>query len=680
MKSRNPLTRANAVEQLGACADRAVVPLIIPALADPDQSVRHAAARALGQLGDQRALEPLLSALKGEQVGSVWREVRDAVAALVPGWPRSEAARRAVSPLIASLRCDDKSIRSRAAFDLGDLGDAGVVPVLVEVLSGDPDGEVRQAAAGALSRFGTAATGPLLATLPGDRPPSVTDLIVKTLTTIDREWGRSDAARECGPRLIEALTGSKEEQRYTAACALRHVPYPAALEPLIVAVQDPCERVREQAASALGNQGDGKAIPHLIPLLGTGGALQRMTVAFALKSLGWQPGTDAERAAFSIGNGDWGSVPRSAGAVGPLLAIFAERFSEDWIENAASALGRIADPAALTDLAAAAAWDGDPWPSKKRRAAAATALGYLGEAAVEPLVALVRCTYNERWGKWEDRSAAVTALGRIVSALAYRQDPRAVVSLIVIFMGLMYQHDSLDDPVYRTFKKAGEAALSLCRRIIPESEVVGRHKTLWDIGSQGQLFAWLAWLGYEALRTEIPARETVVLLRDRLGPVGCDVTRYFLVQDLPVDLATTLIDLVDLDEVRRSATEDREYRAYVWMFELCVVEPLTQIGNHRAVAYTVRELIIDASSRKLNVDSLLEELVGRHADRIETATLRTLANLADYKHGHSVMATYRDVDGWKHDVETGETVLTPISLANVRRLAAAELERRGERP
>jgi HEAT repeat protein len=90
--------------------------------------VRKGAATALGDLGDERAVEPLIEALKDED-----NFVRK-MAATACGKIHD---RRMVEPLIETLTDDDPFVRERAAESLGKIGDGRAMEPLkhlVEVL------------------------------------------------------------------------------------------------------------------------------------------------------------------------------------------------------------------------------------------------------------------------------------------------------------------------------------------------------------------------------------------------------------------------------------------------------------------------------------------------------------------------------------------------------------------
>ena len=99
-------------------------------------TVRFHAARALGKLGDLRAVEPLIQALKTE--GWVVRE--SAI------WALGELGDlRAVEPLIEALNDENRGLRIDAARALGNLGDVRAIEPLRELLEDNYDVIVQEA-------------------------------------------------------------------------------------------------------------------------------------------------------------------------------------------------------------------------------------------------------------------------------------------------------------------------------------------------------------------------------------------------------------------------------------------------------------------------------------------------------------------------------------------------------
>ena len=99
---------------------------LLKALSDQQGAVRCQAAEALGQLGDLRALEPLLDALKARD-----DQMRDAA---VRGLGELHNA-KAVKPLIAKLLYDSNyNVQISAAFALGKIGDPQAVEPLTAAI------------------------------------------------------------------------------------------------------------------------------------------------------------------------------------------------------------------------------------------------------------------------------------------------------------------------------------------------------------------------------------------------------------------------------------------------------------------------------------------------------------------------------------------------------------------
>lgn len=121
--------RTGAAKALGELGDPRAVEPLMAALADSDSvGVRQTAAEALGLLGDPRAVEPLIRAL-GDGEGWVANAAAEALGKL--GDPR------AIEPLIRALGDPLVYFRSAAAKALAKLGDPRAVEPLVRAL-GDP--------------------------------------------------------------------------------------------------------------------------------------------------------------------------------------------------------------------------------------------------------------------------------------------------------------------------------------------------------------------------------------------------------------------------------------------------------------------------------------------------------------------------------------------------------------
>lgn len=144
LKAEDLAQRRAALDMIKAMGADALAGLLV-VLHTRDLHTREAAAWALGELGDPRAVPDLLRHLHHEQSA----EVRDAIA-----WALEMIGdARAIPDLIDVLAHDSTSIvRDSCAEALGALGGKEAVPGLLEALD-HPDAEVRQAAIWALGNL-----------------------------------------------------------------------------------------------------------------------------------------------------------------------------------------------------------------------------------------------------------------------------------------------------------------------------------------------------------------------------------------------------------------------------------------------------------------------------------------------------------------------------------------------
>lgn len=149
LKEEKAYARWQAARALKFLADERTLPLLIARLKDltEDSVVRFYAAEALGEIGDESAVEPLIAALLDEDEHVRWR------AAGSLGLLGDE---RAVEPLIAALQDEDAFVRKVAAGSLGDIGDERALGPLIDVLDNPDEARlVRDGAAGALEGIST---------------------------------------------------------------------------------------------------------------------------------------------------------------------------------------------------------------------------------------------------------------------------------------------------------------------------------------------------------------------------------------------------------------------------------------------------------------------------------------------------------------------------------------------
>jgi HEAT repeat protein len=166
LNDKNSAIRGRAAAALGQIGDARVVEPLLAALNDQDSAVRERAARALGRIGDARAVEPLLAALNDQDrperscSEQKFPSVEPLLAALNDQGSsavRRAAARalgqigdaRAVEPLLTMLK-DGQKVAVEA---LGQMGKAAVEPLRTVLKDEDTQESIRQAAVEELRRI-----------------------------------------------------------------------------------------------------------------------------------------------------------------------------------------------------------------------------------------------------------------------------------------------------------------------------------------------------------------------------------------------------------------------------------------------------------------------------------------------------------------------------------------------
>lgn len=390
------LFRAPDVDKLREKGD---VAGLAKALRHRDSEIRRSAAARLSFMAIDGEISASVRDTAAEALIATLRKDSDSrvrSSAAVALWELKD--RRAVEALIAALADEDGHVRSVAAQALGDFGDARAVEPLIEVLGEGPSAQL--SAAESLGKLGDVrAVTPLAATLE------------------DADLDLYKAAAEALERI-----GGPEAERALAPPALDVLAERGDIDGLIRALHHIYEETRRDAANALSELKDEKAVRAIIPALMDSEEHVRLAVRQILVNIGVvEPLLDALRdtssgrswmvrygAAWALGRlGD-------RRAVGPLTELLGDR---DWaVRNAAAeALGTLrAAPPVETLLAGLK--DGEP----RTRAGAARALGQAGdERAVEPLIAALGDS------DVDVRMAVAAVLGRL-------RDVRAVEPLIVV--------------------------------------------------------------------------------------------------------------------------------------------------------------------------------------------------------------------------------------------------------
>jgi HEAT repeat protein len=251
---------------LGLRRMAAAVPVLIRCLGPPSQtSLRAAAARALGRIGDRAALVPLSRLLLDPDV-----PIRAAAAEALGRLGGAEA----VEPLAAACRDHDPVVRRAAIRALATVGGQAAADALCRFLdTGFLGGVVAQEAAWAMLRLNDPRGIPLLA-------ETVRDM---DLFAMSHWLGRSGQQRPMDA-LRAALVDPSWRVRCDAVTVARKLGAPG-LPMLLAAAEDRHWKVRHHAIESLGRATDPAAIPAVRKALDDRDPDIRGIAQYALKRL-----------------------------------------------------------------------------------------------------------------------------------------------------------------------------------------------------------------------------------------------------------------------------------------------------------------------------------------------------------------------------------------------------------
>ena len=280
--------RRNAAEILGSMGSAEVLPALIMVLVkDKESKIRGQAAAALGKIGSSEALPPLVAGLNIDEDGEVRRSAAEALGLISS--PDAQPA------LIKSLTMDqDTSVRGGAAEALGKIGGAGAVAPLMRALAAEQHSSVRWRIAMALGKLEGAVGAE---SSPGSEHPDVCRVLIEALTSDKDGAVRESAAEALGEigggestsALMDALSLDEDaDVRGSAAYALGFMKSEEAMPLLIKALitDIDCE-VRGRAAYALGRIKKTEAVPYLTAVFTAHKeSLIRGNAAYALGEIG----------------------------------------------------------------------------------------------------------------------------------------------------------------------------------------------------------------------------------------------------------------------------------------------------------------------------------------------------------------------------------------------------------
>lgn len=233
MGHAQPYMRLTASDLLASQGNKAF-PLLIEALTHDNPDVRKGAARALGLIGDRRAVRYLLDRLDKENSG-VGQFIVDALAEI--------GDVQVVPVLCRTTRSHSLSLRYSAVRALGKLGDRRAIPFLIEAL-GDTASIVRLRAVESLANMEEPTLWVPISEMLADQSAGVRAVAARVL-------GEMHCLRAID-YLLPLLESDIESDVLETVRALGRIGSKKALEPLLIArAREGRERVIQAIEAAL---------------------------------------------------------------------------------------------------------------------------------------------------------------------------------------------------------------------------------------------------------------------------------------------------------------------------------------------------------------------------------------------------------------------------------------------
>ncbi|MGM0568409.1 MAG: HEAT repeat domain-containing protein [Elusimicrobiota bacterium] len=191
LRDENPVVRSSEARRLGSEKVKEAVPELIDALSDEVPGVRINAIVALGEIEDERAVEPLMDILDEDKLPAA----RAMAAEALSGFEES----RVKNNLLKAAENKDENIRISAMKSLGRSGGEDEVDELIRIAGNDPAGPVREAAAQALGKIAV-------------REENVKDRAKDALRNISKH-DSSEKVKNSAGTAIEKIEKSSPDQR-----------------------------------------------------------------------------------------------------------------------------------------------------------------------------------------------------------------------------------------------------------------------------------------------------------------------------------------------------------------------------------------------------------------------------------------------------------------------------------
>lgn len=289
------------ITALGNIGDPRAIDPLLAALRGPDATLRSAAATALEKIGHERSVKPLIAAL-GQQNSEV-RRLAIKVLANIGSRHEEPALRKEIAVALNAILSDgEQEIGSAAAQALDQIGQ--------EV---DPAAKIPYALAkrdwASIAELGNEAVAPLVAAIEGQDHT----LWPKATETLGQLGALKDPA--IGPRVTQSLLDRLSSEEHAKCRA---------------------------AAEGLGYTADKRAIEPLTAALKHRFDLVHSTAALALDRLGWQPRANEMGATYWAAKGKWEKcVEIGAPALPVLLSALEQRKDQRTRRKIAQALVKL---------------------------------------------------------------------------------------------------------------------------------------------------------------------------------------------------------------------------------------------------------------------------------------------------------------------------------------------------
>jgi len=264
----NDEERIQVMQALARLKATEAVDQLILLLNHEDQYTQSVAADALGEIGDERAIEPLLADFVKHK-----HNVYSASSAL------GRFKEKVVDPLIDLLFDPSvKPLHDLIIIELWMIGDERAIDPIIETLNQTDDGKIKAQAINALGVFRS-----------GTAIPSLAKILFEA-DNIDDRSRTAHVIGEIGGKkaievLINALENGSTEVQQSAVLAMGNLKHLDDLEPLLTALKSDNHYIRSGAAVSLGNLRDKRAIDALTIALTDVNQDMRNTVQWALDKI-----------------------------------------------------------------------------------------------------------------------------------------------------------------------------------------------------------------------------------------------------------------------------------------------------------------------------------------------------------------------------------------------------------